>query len=288
MYKRSWVVFTDFYSRFCNTKLVFPVSSSCLALFISYLCAKGLAPATINSYLSAIAYVHKLKGLADPTKTFLIEKLRVAIGRRSKADIRLPISRPLLYKLANALTHTNPSAYQRCLYTCIFMVAFYGFFRIGELACKQISQRDQVVRFENVTFLMQGNAIQSVKIVITRFKHNTDNRPFTIIIDRQPAEQHCPVQCLINYLKLRGYSQGPLFALANGDPITVTQFNRQLQLALSFCGLDSSRYKSHSFRIGAACYAAEKGLSDAQIRTLGRWNSDAFKIYIRPPALTSN
>ena len=35
-------------------------------------------------------------------------------------------------------------------------------------------------------------------------------------------------------------------------------------------------YKSHSFRIGGACHAAEQDYSDAQIRALGRWKSDTF------------
>lgn len=283
IYRRSWVVFTEFYQRYYNTALVIPVSSSCLALFISYLSAKHLAPATINSYLSAIAYVHKLRGFSDPCKTFLIEKLRVAIGRRRKADVRLPISKALLHQLVNALTHTAPSAYQRALYTSMFMIAFYGFFRLGELTCKQATMTDRVVSYDNITFVNS----QSVNIVITRFKHNTNNRPFTIVINRQPGEQYCPVQCLINYLRLRGYQSGPLFALGNLEPVTTTKFNRQLHRALSFCGLDTARYKSHSFRIGAACYAAERGFSDAQIRTLGRWKSDAFKDYIRPPSFTA-
>ena len=44
---------------------------------------------------------------------------------------------------------------------------------------------------------------------------------------------------------------------------------------LTFCGLDPSRYKGYSFRIGAA-HAADRGMTDAQIRTLGRWKSNAF------------
>ena len=53
-----------------------------------------------------------------------------------------------------------------------------------------------------------------------------------------------------------------------------------------FCGLDSTHCKS--LRIGAARQAAEMGFTDAQIRTLGRWKSDAFRIYIRNEALQAN
>ena len=49
--------------------------------------------------------------------------------------------------------------------------------------------------------------------------------------------------------------------------------------------LDSSLYEAHSFRIGAASWAAAKGFSDSQIRLLGRWKSNAFLKYIRTPSL---
>lgn len=288
LYTRAWNVFTDFHGRLYSRHFKLPVSVASVALFISFLTAKGLAPATINSYLSAIAYVHKVQGLYDPTKAFLIQKLLVAVGRRSQADIRMPISRPLLHELTRALSHTTTSAYQRSLYQSMFMIAFYGFFRLGELTCKTRRQASSVVQFDQVTFLRQNDRVTAVKIVITKFKHNTSNRPFTILIENEQSETFCPVQILIDYLKWRGYNQGPLFLGSSGRAVSINQFNTELRRALNFCGLDCSRYKSHSFRIGAACHAAEKGFSDAQIRALGRWSSDAFKVYIRPPSLKSN
>ena len=86
------------------------------------------------------------------------------------------------------------------------------------------------------------------------------------------------MQILIDYIKQRGYNHGPLFSFTSGNAVSINQFNTELRRALKFCGLDCSRCKSLSFRIGAACYAAEKGFSDAQIHALGRWSADAFKI----------
>ena len=56
---------------------------------------------------------------------------------------------------------------------------------------------------------------------------------------------------------------------------------------IKFCGLNPARYKGHSFRIGAASHAADRGLSDAQIRVLGRWKSNAFHRYIRIPSVST-
>ena len=77
---------------------------------------------------------------------------------------------------------------------------------------------------------------------------------------------------------------GSLFCHSDNRAISVNQFNSELRRCLAFCGLNPQRY-THSFRIGAACLAAEKGFSDAQIRALGRWKSDAFKLYIRNSTL---
>ena len=48
---------------------------------------------------------------------------------------------------------------------------------------------------------------------------------------------------------------------------------------------DCSQYKCHYFRIGASATAATRGFTDAQIQTMGRWRSAAFRRYIRIPTL---
>lgn len=69
--------------------------------------------------------------------------------------------------------------------------------------------------------------------------------------------------------------------MPNGSPVPRVMFTEKLSTALKFFGLDPSRYKGHSFRIGAAPHAAGNGIYDAQIRTMGRWKSNTFLKYIR-------
>ena len=242
----------------------------------------------LTSYLSAVGYVRKIKGYSDPTKSFLIHKLLTALSHRRLADLRLPITRPVLHELVKSLQHTNSSVHQRCLYSAMFLLAFYGFFRIGELAAKSADCTNSVLRLQDLKFLMQHGQPQMIKIIITTFKHNTDSKPFEILIEREDTLPYCPVQALVDYCKLRGALPGTLFCRPNLAPITVYQFNTELSRCLQFCGLDTRRFKGHSFRIGAASLAAGKGFSDAQIRTLGRWKSDAFKLYIRSERLHVN
>ena len=98
----------------------------------------------------------------------------------------------------------------------------------------------------------------------------TNNRPFVITIESKPPKTFCSVQTLHDYIKLRGYHKGPLFTCAAGGAISTNNFNIKLHCALSFCGLDCSCYKSHTFHIGATCHASEKGFSDLQIPVLDR------------------
>ena len=98
----------------------------------------------------------------------------------------------------------------------------------------------------------------------------------------------CAVTLLFDYLNARGRNAGPLFCWPNNTATTRSHFAQCLSQALNFSGLDTKLYKSHSFRIGAASWAAAKGMSDAQIRTFGRWKSTAFLRYIWTPTLANS
>ena len=292
MYQRAWIVFRQFYAQFYNcTDPQLPLPPACIPLFISYLSFRKSAYSTIKLYLSAISYVHKLKGVIDPTKSFVVEKLSTALRRQQPSDIRLPITRPILHELLRSLNFTNPSAFQRSLLSAMFLVAFYGLFRIGELASKSTRSASSVIQYSNLTFSFGTASVgqpQGAKISIHQYKHNVSQRPFDILLARDISSPFCPVTALFHYCKVRGDRPGPLFCYADVTSISAYQFNVELQRCLTYCGLDTSRYKSHSFRIGGACHAAEQGYSDAQIRALGRWKSDAFKVYLRSEVLYAN
>jgi len=114
------------------------------------------------------------------------------------------------------------------------------------------------------------------------------NKAFEIFIARENSVSVCPVQTLLDYCGMGGNASGPLFCESDLRPITINSFNTALKRCLVFCGLDTSRYKGHSFRIGATTHASEQGFSDSQIRRLGHWQSDAFKTYLRSGAFSAN
>ena len=75
----------------------------------------------------------------------------------------------------------------------------------------------------------------------------------------------------------------PVFIDSSGQHLTKERFIAQVKQALDRAGIASAAYKGHSFRIGAATTAAACGVSETMIKTMGRWLSSAYQVYIRTP-----
>ena len=52
-----------------------------LALFVAHLFDRRYASSTVNTYVSALGYFHRLAGLRDPTKTFYIIEMLKGYGK---------------------------------------------------------------------------------------------------------------------------------------------------------------------------------------------------------------
>ena len=56
---------------------------------------------------------------------------------------------------------------------------------------------------------------------------------------------------------------------------------RGVRAAVSEAGYVAKDYAGHSFQIGVATMATERGIQDSLIKTLGRWESSAYTQYVR-------
>ena len=287
-YRRAWNLFHLFLSSiFQHAVVTLPISPSRIALFIAYLYDKNYAPSTVNTYVSAIGYTHKLYQLPDPSKAFFVLQLLRGYNKVGfRLDARLPITLPILHKLFSASPHVCNSPYQIARFKAMCALAFFAFLRVGEMTMTS-NNTVSILQLHNLVTLVDTakSSVCGLKLTFGDYKHSYNQTPFSITISRQ--QQFCPVDIILDYLRMRGSQPGPLFITISGGIVSRENFCNCLASAFKFCGLDSSRYKGHSFRIGAASHAAEKGLSDTQIRLLGRWKSNAFLKYIRVPNLAT-
>jgi hypothetical protein len=60
--------------------------------------------------------------------------------------------------------------------------------------------------------------------------------------------------------------------------LNISHFEKK---SLSVLRIENAAIRSHSFRISMATTGAIEGMSDDQIKELGRWKSNAFLRYIR-------
>ena len=91
----------------------------------------------------------------------------------------------------------------------------------------------------------------------------------------------CPVAAILSYTALQGPGEDPLFHFHNGNPLTSQRPVTKMQEVLQKVGIDCSKHLRHSFRTGAATTA--KGIEDFLIKTMGRWESVGYQLYIRTP-----
>lgn len=279
-YQRAWDKFTNFSRKVLLKQPALPVEVPDLVLFVSYLHDNKASPSSIASIMSALSHLHKLAGVRDDTRNFLVTKVIAGARKVSpSADTRLPITSSVLKELLDALPCILHAPREATTFKAMFSLAFYGFLRIGEISPKTKKHAHSVIQFRDVSW--QGKKSQAI-ITIRNFKNNAKlgTQNFMIRKEVHSNRRMCPVRALHAFLKLRGKVAGPLFTL-NEQPIARRAFDRVLKDALSFCRYSTSKYKGHSFRIGAASEAAARGVPDARIRSLGRWNSDAFRKYIR-------
>ena len=267
---------SDFYKfvKALNTNLnSFPANSGHVALYITHLHRRGLAPSTITSKMSPISFIHKLYNKHDPVQNFLVSKLLKGLRKiRPVNDTRLPISPSMLSDMVSSLPVIGFSLFEQLIFKAMATLAFAAFLRPGEM-----TESPNNLQFQDVS-LFRSHII----VVFRRFKHSS-GVPVTLVI-KASGTSSCPFNALTEYIGFRGTAPGLLFCHPDGRPITYKKFSSWFDTATILLGAHGS-LSPHSLRISAASHAAASGMSDALIRQWGRWASDAFKNYIRIPAL---
>ena len=257
-----------------------------LCLFISHLANLGLAYATIKTYLAAIRHLHISMDLPEPRSTPMPKLALVERGiRRMKSSERstknrLPITPEILRQL-RALWSREASEQDVLMLWAACCTAFFGFFRMGELTSLTADGQNpgHCVSVTDVAIDDVRNP-SLIRIRLRSSKTDQFGRGVDIYLGRTGADL-CPVSALLAYLAVRGKEPGPLFRLQDGRYLTKGVFISKVRSALAVLGYDEAAYAGHSFRIGAATTAAERGIEDSLIKMMGRWESSAYQLYVR-------
>ncbi|CAG2207794.1 unnamed protein product [Mytilus edulis] len=213
---------------------------------------QGLLGGTISSYISGVSYHHKIQGIQDTTKFFIIGKAlegikRIQGGKRN--DIRAPITVQLLSDMISCLDKVCKNKYEAALFSAVFSVAFFVLVRVGEITT---SKSKSVINGSNLTI---SDILVRKKVLELRVrwsKTDQKGKSVTLLIPEN-GNNYCPVRLINEYLKERPTCNNTyLFIHYTGMPLTRYQFSSILEKALHILHISKGHFRSHSFRIGGA------------------------------------
>ena len=200
----------------------------------------------------------------------------------SQQRTRRPITIHILSQISALLRPNFSEELDTVMLWAAFTLAFFGFLRVSEFTYSS-AKTFLVVR--DITFIPNIATPTSMRVHIKQSKTDPFRQGTTLVI----AHSHspvCAVTALREYLLQRNPAdpEEPLFMLQNKEPLTRTLLNANLRELLNILGYVETEYAPHSFRIGAATTAAAANIPPWLIKTLGRWRSDCYELYIRTPS----
>ncbi|XP_057211677.1 uncharacterized protein LOC130567514 [Triplophysa rosa] len=282
-YLTAWKSFKSFHQIY---NLPFPeFSLLAITSFISYLnTIKNFQASSIKGYLSGINFFHKLifnspsQAIASPQASMLIKGIQRA--QPAQPDARQPITIEILTKCITTLRRGYHSIHTAHTLDAMFILAFFGFLR-----CSEISTTSSVnPKVDPTVSDLSVLDSETISYFLKQSKMDQTRKGYTIYIFNLQSQIQ-PYQTLLAYLQFRKSQakspSDPLFVDDSNRPDTPFWFQKHLKSVLLQSSIPAGHFSSHSFRIGAATTAAQKGLSQSQIQALGRWTSEAFKSYIR-------
>lgn len=280
----------------CSTDL--PISTETVLIFIDWLLRiRKVKASTVNSYLAGIRQLHIIRGLQEPQiRTGLVQLILKgqenidATAKRSAGNKgRLPVTLALLKILKSRIREQKWANSKKLLIWAVCSIAFHGAFRIHELLARQqgafdpdFTLLDQEAKIQ--TCIIEGQLTKCIEIKVKNPKESRAGST-TIIDVFETKGATCPVRAFEKWEKTRKHSAKlPLFRDEDDTPLTGAKLNRILKSLLGTI-IDYKRgsISTHSFRSGLASLMAQKGLSDEEIQTMGRWSSRAFERYIKLP-----
>ena len=266
-----------------------PVSEQQLCQYTAWLANQGLTHKTLKTYLAAVRHLQIAEGLPDPKIASMPKLEQVMRGIKSHqarstsgSQPRLPITPDVLLKMRKVWESDsrNPDNIMLWAAACS---CFFGFFRAGEITVPSEGAYDAGTHLNFADVAIDDPKNPSLMRIRLKSSKTDPFRNGVDIFLGRTKNQLCPIEAMLAFLAVRGDRQGFLFTFADGSLLTKGRFVAGVRQALQKAGVDCKRYSGHSFRIGAATTANMRGMGDATIKMLGRWQSTAYLTYVKTP-----
>lgn len=293
--ERSVLSYVNFLRRAGGHSPFFPANTQDVANWIAdeafrlRAARRQFAQGTLKAMVGNLASWHVDLGLDPaPVSSPLVHRvIRGAYKLFGTAPVSqpLPITLPVLQAILKQM-RLHPENFggpaSALALRAAFALAFACFLRMSEFT---------YVTFDRDTDLRRASVDLSSDpptLSIPASKTDPFRKGVTVAIPEGSTTDDCPRRLLRLWLyDSSGRPDDALFYLP-GHSFSRTIVCGHLASALVDAGYDPSSFSGHSFRRGAATWAASIGIPDEQIQRLGRWAGSSFNRYIDAPGTAFN
>lgn len=264
-----------------------PASEELLLTFLSA-CAATYSGSALRNYFYGVRAWHVLHGMPWPLDDTRTSAALAAAARlappKSRREKRDPVTPAIIEKVRGQLDLALPldAAVYACLTTTFWSVARLGEFTVPTLRsfdpATHIKRRDVDVA---VAVGRNGLPVTTLRLPWTKCSPDGES----VFWARQDGPTDPEAALAAHFAVNNPGPDDALFAwrAQNGlRPLTRKEFLARFQSAATAAGVGP--LKAHGIRIGGVLEYILRGVSLETVKTMGRWASDAFQLYLRQHA----
>lgn len=269
-YDRAWNAFTAWLAD--QGRAPFPPSGESVADYVAHLAGEGLAPASVDLALAALASTYAAAGFPGLRKHPRVKAVREGFRRASGTAQRAaaPLVAPELRAVLAALPSTLAGARDRAL----LLVGFAAALRRSEIVALDVA---------HVRFVDEGAIVH-----LERSKVDQEGEGRDVAIPFGSAIELCPVRALRAWLALAGITAGPIFrSVGKAGRLSVERLSDRsvaliVKAAVERAEIDPAGFSGHSLRAGFATSAARAGVALPDLmRQTGHKKAETALRYVR-------
>jgi hypothetical protein len=240
----------------------------------------GCKHSTIKSYLAGIRSAAIIQGfdISDLSKMQRLKLvLRALKSIAPHTATRLPITNDILLRIR---PHMKLDTYEGRAMWAAFTFAHSCLMRCGEFTARSYKDKNYL---SLGAWKWEPGAKHGI---VTLPRSKTSKEPVEIFVFANGSDT-CPAAAMSKYMCARMRRRhsirldSPLFAMEDGTPLTRKALTKALRCALIAARVPNAElYKGHSFRRGGATSLARVGVADSVIKSIGRWKSQAYQLYV--------
>ncbi|KAJ7066338.1 hypothetical protein C8F01DRAFT_981886 [Mycena amicta] len=278
------------YHCFCDSRGILeedraPATDDVVAAFLAT-AAGHYAGKTLGNYLAGVRAWHILHRVRwQRNKVECDALIRAATALQPDSSSRKQRQPYTLNIILSLLHHLNPTDSLDVAVIACMLVAFYSCARLGELTVKTLVDFDPGIHVKRSDVREEvdsrGHRVTVIHIPVTKAARSGEDISFATQLGASNPRAALQLHSQIN----NAPSSEHLFAYKHGNgfrPLTKAAFIARIHKAFHAAKLDP--LQGHGIRIGSTLFYLLRGIPFDVVKTMGRWKSDAFLLYLRKHA----